>query len=242
MSAHGADGFGLTELSLNRTWSFSWPDERKPFQITPGIGVHFLSGADSLNLPNAVYDVSLNLSWRVLELAHGGVSVGVTPGYYGDFRTISDETFQVTGWVTGDLQLGPHWSLVGGVAVVRQLQSSWLPVGGVIWSPTDDWQLEFLIPRPRIARRIHQTEERDVWGYVVGQFGGGSWAVDDGSGGNQLLSYSDLRLVAGLNVWRSSGREISCEIGYVFSRDLALAGYSMAAPDNTWVVQAVWVF
>jgi len=240
--ASGTDGFGMTDLRLSKTWTWLGSQGGHPVSVTPGLGVHFPEGLPALELPDVLYDVYLDVAWRVVDRAEGGISLGVTPGLYGDLQRVSHDSFQVTGWVLGDYQLSPHWTLVGGVAVVRQLRSHWLPVGGLIWAPTEDWQLDFTIPRPRVARRVHQTEAIDVWAYLAGQFGGGSWAVDDGTGGNGLLVYSDLRLVAGLNLWQTSGRELSCEAGYVFSRDLSFDDVSIASPPGTWVRQGVFVF
>lgn len=242
LSPRGVDGFGSTDVSVAHGWAWQGPFAEQPLSVAPGFGMHFLNGPADLELPGVVYDVFLDLSWRVWDRERGGISVGVTPGLYGDYRVISDESFQVTGWILGDLRLGPHWSLSGGVAVVRQLESSWLPIGGVTWTPTDDWQLEFTIPRPRIARRLFQTEDRDFWCFVAGQYGGGSWTVADGVGGNLLLSYSDMRILVGLNTWHVSNREWTWQIGYVFSRDIAVDRYSIASPADSWVLQVVASF
>ena len=238
----GANAWGIVDVALSRTWSWGYPDEWRPLRITPIVGWHALGDLPGKDLPSQVFDVAVPLSWRFWETERGGVSVGLTPGLYGDFRRVSSATFQLTGWLTGDLQLNESWTLLGGIALVRQLRSNWLPIGGVIWTPTEDWQIELLIPRPRIARRLRQTETEDVWLYVAGQYGGGAWSIDDGAAGNQLLSYSDFRLVGGVNVWRASGRELMIEAGYVFSRELVLANEIIATPQNSWLLQAVWVF
>lgn len=242
ISQRVTDGFGTTDLGIVHGWAWLGSPNEQPVRVAPGIGMHFLSGPTELELPGVVYDVFLDLSWRVWEREHGGISVGVTPGMYGDFQVVSSDLFQVTGWIVGDLRLGPHWTLSGGVAVVRQLESSWLPIGGVTWTPSEDWQLDITIPRPRIARRLLQTEERDWWCYVAGQYGGGSWSVADGDGGTLLLSYSDMRVLLGLNTWHVSNREWSWEIGYVFSRDIAADRYTLVAPSDTWVMQIVASF
>jgi len=240
VSAHGNKGFGSTDLGVNRTWT--WSPEVNPIFLTTGLGAHLFSGPNTLDLPGHVFDAYMDLSYRALDREWGGISVGVTPGIYGDFENLGEKSFQVTGRVMADYSLSPELTLVGGIAVVRQLRSHWLPVGGLIWTPNEDWQLDLTIPRPRIARRLHQTEEMDLWGYVAGQFGGGSWSVRDEFGDNVLLSYSDLRLLGGVNLWRSSGRELSAEFGYVFSRNIYVSEVAVLNPNDTWVAQLVWVY
>jgi hypothetical protein len=240
LSSQGAAGFGIVDLGVNRAWSTALGEHS--LLITPGVGAHLFDGPTALDLPATVYDVYLDFSCRVLERQRSGVTVGVTPGMYGDLAHVDGRSFQVTGRVIGDFQINSRWTLVGGVAVVRQLRSHWLPVGGVIWTPREDWQFDFTVPRPRLARRLLQTDATDLWSYVAGQFGGGSWAVDDGTGRNTLLGYSDLRLLAGLNLWSGSGRELTVELGYVFSRDLAVAENSVFTPSDAWLAQLTWVF
>ncbi len=240
IAAHGDKGLGLVDLGLNRTWRLG--QDSHPIIVAPGLGVHWFEEPAWLELPSTVYDAYVDLSWRVLNGGFAGVTLEVVPGFYSDLQRIEVESFQVTGCIMGDYCINPQWTVVGGVAVVRQLESHWLPVGGLLWIPHEDWQCEVTIPRPRLARRIHQTHEVDVWAYLSGQFGGGAWAVDDGADDIVLLGYSDLRLLAGVNLWRGSGRELSCEIGYAFSRDVSVSDTSVYSPHDAWLVQAVWIY
>jgi hypothetical protein len=183
-----------------------------------------------------VYDVYLDLSWRFLERDTWGLAGGLTPGFYGDLERMDGKTFQVTGWILGDWLLSERWSVAGGVAYVRQLQSTVLPVGGAIWRPNESMRIDLLFPRPRLAVRVIQDPAREVWAYFSGIFGGGAWAVDDGLGKNALIEYSDLRLVLGSEWTTAAGRVVTLEIGYVFGRDLSVDGTSYLAPEETLVV------
>jgi hypothetical protein len=169
------------------------------------------------------------------------VAGGITPGFYGDFQRIDGDTFQLTGWLLGDWALGDEWTLVGGVAYVRQLKSNLLPIGGVQWRPTSDLRLDFVIPRPRIATRWFQDADRDAWLYLQGQFGGGAWAVENG-GENFLVQYSDLRLSLGLEVARTSGQVATLEFGYVFSRNISVDRFAVATPSDTLFLHGAWTF
>lgn len=238
----GGDGLGMVDLRLSRAWLQPRVLGDTGLRWSPGGGVHFWSGLDDAQLPNTLFDVYVDLSCSLWEYERGAVTVGVTPGLYGDFQTVDGNTFQVTGWLNATYEWTPQWTLVGGVAVVRQLQSRWLPLGGVIWRPTPEWQVDLLFPRPRIARQISQSDQGDTWLYVAGQFGGGAWSIDDPIVGPSLVRYSDLRLLAGVNLWRVSGRELSCEAGYVFSRQVAIDDEIVSNPSDTWVVQLSWAF
>ena len=210
--------------------------------VAPGLGLHLWSGPADLDLPPRVYDVYLDLSWRIFDRPCWGIAGGITPGFYGDFSRLDSNAFQLTGWLLGDWTLSHEWSLVGGLAYVRQLQSHLLPIGGAIWRPSDDLRLDLIFPRPRVAWHWFETPERDVWLYLAGIFGGGAWSVDGGAGSNVLVQYSDLRIALGAEIASFHGRLTTLEAGYVFSRDISVESVSLANPDSTFFLQAAMAF
>jgi hypothetical protein len=238
----GSQGFGNFDLDYNRTWYLGTGVERPPVAITPGFGMHFWSGPQALDLPARVYDLYLDISWRTIDHENGGFALGVTPGIYGDFARLDGDAFQLTGWGLANYHFDPHWNIVGGVAVVRQLNSKVLPIGGVIWTPNEETRLELMIPRPRIARRVWQQESGELWCYLAGQFGGGAWSVADTPTQNVLVSYSDLRLVLGVETINTPGYDLSLELGYVFARDISVNRTTVFSPDPTFLLQATIAF
>jgi hypothetical protein len=242
LAAGGANGFGTADLDLNRSWHWQAGSAGEPVTITPGVGLHLWNGPSTLDLPPRVYDLYLDLSWRFISRDCWGVAGGITPGFYGDFARFDGNAFQLTGWLTGDWTLSQQWSLVAGLAYVRQLDSHLLPIGGAIWRPSDDLQVDLLFPRPRVAWRWFETPDDDVWLNFSGNFGGGAWSVDDGAGGSVLLQYSDLRLSFGAEIAGRQGRVATIEAGLAFSRDISVESTSLATPDSTFFLQATLAY
>lgn len=242
LASGGANGFGIFDLDYNRTWHLPTGSQRSPAAISPGFGMHFWSGPRNLDFPPRVYDLYLDVSWRPIDHDSGGFAFGVTPGIYSDFVDLDGNAFQLTGWGLANRRFGPHWNLVGGVAVIRQLKSKLLPMGGVIWTPSEDMRMELMIPRPRIARRIWQQESGELWCYAAGQFGGGSWSVADTPTENVLVSSSDLRLILGIETINTEGYELTLELGYVFARDISVNDTTVLNPDSTFLLQASFAF
>src|SRR4029450_5605443 len=89
----GTHAFGMTDLDCNHTVLFGYADP-PPLSITPGLGLHLWSGPLELNLPARVYDVYFDFNWRPIDEERWGLSLGVTPGLYGDFKHLSGDTFQ----------------------------------------------------------------------------------------------------------------------------------------------------
>jgi hypothetical protein len=233
----GAAGFGNADFNLTRTLHWQPSEVYGPVLITPGCGLHLWSGPDTLDLPPRVYDLYVDLTWRC-DREFWGITAGITPGLYGDFVRLDGKAFQLTGWVLGDWTLSEQWSLVGGLAYVRQLQSHLLPIGGAIWRPSDDLRLDIIFPRPRVSWRWFQTPDHDVWLYLAGVFGGGAWSVDGGAQSNVLVQYSDLRLTLGTEIAHTGGKVAELEVGYVFSRDISVESTSLASPSATLLLQA----
>lgn len=233
----GQNGFGMMDVDVHRASYFVFSPNRAPLVVTPGFGSHSWNGPQPVDLPPQVYDAYLDFTWQAFQGEKTQLRLGITPGLYGDFQKLDGKAFQLTGWVLGDWAINDRWTLVGGVAYVRQLRNFVLPVGGVIWA-TPDTRVELLVPRPRVARRWRQIAGCDTWLYLAGQLGGGSWAIAQPDGTNERLTYSDLRLSLGLE-WFSTGRfSGTAEVGYAFARDISAFGTTLFLPNSTGFIQA----
>ena len=100
------------------------------------------------------------------------------------------------------------------------------------------WEIVF--PKPRFSWRFDRQENRERWVYLAGEFGGGSWAVERASGGaDDVATYSDWRLIGGLEMKYSSGRSLLFEVGYVFNRELEYkSDLGNFEPDDTVMLRA----
>ena len=234
-------GLEINSLDLRHTWLLGY-DDYAPLNITPGIGVHFWSGSQTLDLPPRLYDLYVDLEWQVWQGERSAVLIGATPGLYGDLERVDSETWQWSGWMIGTLQIGRRWNLVGGIAYLRQLESNWLPLGGAVWMPSDNTRAEIIFPCPRLAQRLYTTEDRTGWLYVSGQFGGGAWSVLDTPEQNVLVGYSDIRLMGGLEVFHRQGHQWRCEVGYAFSRQLRIDSIVLEKPSDSIVAQLSFAF
>ncbi|MGE5191934.1 MAG: hypothetical protein ACM3U2_05485, partial [Deltaproteobacteria bacterium] len=179
----------------------------------------------------------IDFNWRPRLTDSFGLNLGLTPGLYGDYREIDSRTLQWTGWALAEWTVSPTVQILAGAVFVRQLQVGVLPAGGVIWLPDDDTRFELIFPRPRIARRLSVTERRECWGYVGGQLGGGAWSVALPDNSRDLLRYSDLRLLLGVEWLSDRGLLGVIEAGYVFDRHLFLEAAS-ASPNSTLLLRA----
>ena len=238
-----SDGFGITDVMLTTSFAPIYFDDLPALLITPGFGFHFWEPPAALELPSRVFDAYVDVSWRLPLTERLGFSAGVTPGVYGDFARENPQAFQLTGWGLLDLTLGDRWTLVGGAAVVRQLDLAVLPVGGLIYSPHETARLELLVPRARYAQRVLSTRRNgDVWLYAACQFGGGTWSVALPDDTATLVTYSDLRAVLGYEWFSSASAASVAEVGYVFARDISAYGVTQFVPNDAVMLQVSTVY
>jgi hypothetical protein len=130
-----------------------------------------------------------------------------------------------------------------------------LPVGGFIWRPNQATELEAIFPRPRYNRRftpptvIQRFSERPIapwlgfspyqqyWFYVGGELGGNTWAIRTPDGEDTRFTYSDLRLVMGIEQRASEGPRGRIEIGYVFDRYVRFTGETATPIHDSFMMR-----
>jgi hypothetical protein len=120
--------------------------------------------------------------------------------------------------------------IAAGVAYWGRLNANLVPAGGIIWVPNEDTRFELIAPKPRIAYRVFCDPCCERWAYIAGEFGGGQWAIEQAGGVDNILDYSDYRVMLGIE--RKSldlGWNGFAEIGFVFGRQLE---YEHALPDQ----------
>jgi hypothetical protein len=110
--------------------------------------------------------------------------------------------------------------VVAGVAYLDRDDVSVVPIGGVIWTPSEDLRVELMAPRPKIAKRVSYDCNTAHWLYIAGEFGGGAWAVERANGRDDVLYYRDWRAVVGLEQTSICGFSGRIEAGYVFGREI----------------------
>ncbi len=227
------DNLGWGDLETGIVFGFPFFRRDTPLLITPQFGVHFLDAPVGADLPDRVYDSSFE--FRHLRKFGGGpwaMDVAVTLGYYSDFEQGNGDAFRVTGRGLVVYETTPGTKWVFGVGYYNRAGVSVLPIGGVIHQPSPDVKWEFIFPRPRIAWRLPggipgSGDER--WFYVGGEFGSGLWSIERPSTKAQdIIIYSDYRVLAGYERNIVGGLSCRYEFGYVFARNFE---FDSATPD-----------
>jgi hypothetical protein len=237
----GGEEFDLNTVEISGTLSVPFYYGVAPLLLTPGAAVHFLDGPKpplGPDLPPRVYDAYVDVGWRPQITQWLAVDVGVRPGVFSDFEDFESESFRIKGRGLAIFTVSPRAQIVAGVIYLDRIKVKLLPAGGLIWMPDEDSRYEILFPRPKLAQRITTYQNIDVWAYLAGEYGGGSWSVEDVPG-SDAFDYNDLRVAVGLELISFTGMRGHFEFGYVFDREIVFDGPTADfKPDDALMLRA----
>lgn len=224
LSPMGSQSLGVNDVETSATFAIPFFRSDAPLLITPGFGIHFFQGPVTeqpafADLPPQTYDAYLDTAWHPQITPWFGVNLGVRVGAYTDFNTFTSHSIRIMGRGLGILTLTPTLQLALGVVYIDRVLVKILPAGGLIWTPNPDARYEILFPNPHLARRWTTIGNTDIWYYVSGEYGGGSWTIQR-IGFNDQADYNDIRVALGIESFGFRGFHGFFEVGYVFDRQI----------------------
>lgn len=197
---------------------------RQPIRMTPGFTFDWWNGpetpATGFDLPSKAYSAFLAFDHVTDPNQVGGLESNFTIGVYSDFDNTED-SIRLTGLLLGWYRLNEINTIKYGVEYLDRVKVKLLPAFGVFIAPTPDLKLDVYFPRPRIAQRIPNVSDFEVWSYVGAEYGGGSWSIERPvTGIDDRVDINDIRAFVGLEWLGPRGRTGFLEGGYAFQREL----------------------
>jgi hypothetical protein len=159
-------------------------------------------------------------------------------GLFSDFKHVSSDAFRYQGRFEGIFNVSPNVQISAGVIYLDRVRNKIMPTGGVIWSPRDDLVLKLVFPNPKISKRLWNSGNAEWWGYVQGDYGGGSWSID----GIGKTDYNDIRIGAGLEFETLTRIGGYVELGGSFGRELYSQHQKWAKPSNVLYFKTGFIF
>ena len=220
----GDRGLGVTEVEAKLGIDIPFLSEEAPFKIAPGAAGRWFDGPSSPfasnrpDLPSQMSDFYVDFSWRPRPAKWLFIDMKVTPGFYSDLRNTSSDAFRLRGHGAAIVALSEKFQIVLGAAYVNRYNYKVVPIGGIRWLPNEDTEFRLVVPAPRISHRIANFGDTKIKLYLSGEYGGGFWAVRRDNGQDDVVDYSDFRLLSGVEAELPGDRRWYAEIGYVFRR------------------------
>jgi hypothetical protein len=151
------------------------------------------------------------------------LDIAATPGVYRDFEQNTGDGLRVTEHAAAVWTWTPKARLVLGAMYLDRRDWNLLPVGGILWTPYEDFKLDILFPQPKISHRVYfgmPNPDVEDWVYMAGEFADDIWAIRRADGVQDRLAYRDVRVIMGYEHKTYGCISGHAEVGYVFSRKI----------------------
>jgi hypothetical protein len=214
-----------TDLNINDIVSsvtFAVPNflgSGQPLFISPTFGLHLWDGPSNLpaDLPPNAYSAFLDTQYSTDPNQQLGAELGFRIGVYSDFNTMNTHSLRIQGLGLGTLKLTPTMTLKLGVMYLDRNDIKLLPAGGILWQPSPQVRFDFFFPQPKLASYLSTVNNKEVWWYVAGEYGGGAWTIHRTANFSDQIDINDIRVSIGLET-QGKGLNMFGEVGYVFDR------------------------
>ena len=200
----------------------------QPLYVIPSFTLNLWEGPDSTtgaDLPGQTYGGYIDAGYNSDPNRILGTELGVRVGAFSDFDTFNSDTIRVLGKGLVNFRLTPASTVKFGVLYLDRVDWKLLPAGGILYQPSAYERYDLFFPQPKLARYFRTIGTRDVWWYLAGDYGGGSWTIERDDGTEDQFDLNELRALFGFE-WgysdqiRQGRRTAFAEIGYAFDREL----------------------
>jgi len=228
------DGNGPDDVEMNDIDSsliFALPNflqSGQPLYVLPSFGIHLIDGPEGsagADLPGQLYDAFLDTGFQSDPTQLFGVDLGLRVGVFSDFDNTDSDSLRILGKGLATFRLTPYTTIKGGVVYLDRIETKLLPAGGILYQPTPLTRFDIYFPQPKLSQYFRTVGTKDVWAYIAGDYGGGSWAIKRANGSDDSVDINDIRIYLGLEWGQSelirAGRHTGFfEVGYVFDREV----------------------
>ncbi|QDT98442.1 DUF6268 family outer membrane beta-barrel protein [Gimesia aquarii] len=170
--------------------------------------------------PSEVYNIGVNMMWMERINERTMLSFGANPSITGDADSLGDNVRVFAMGMLNWQWIPNKLKLTAGAAYTGRDDIPVLPMAGLQWNPNEDWNISVILPKPKIAYRIHNIGESSTWIYFSGGLGGGTWDVLRINGTTDEFSYTEFQAVMGIEHSTELAGRLFAELGTGFSRKL----------------------
>jgi hypothetical protein len=202
------------------------------------INIHWLGGPTSVPLNPRLYDFALGYQARDSLSTRFSYDIAASVGAYSDFEGSARKGVRFPAHAAGIVHIDQSSDLVFGVDFLDRDDHAMLPILGVSLHNFDlpGLRMDLVFPRPRIEYAL----SCDSRAYLMGQLGGGTWAVEFPDQQDHVMTYRDHRLILGFEKSTDATSTGALEFGYVFGRKLEFRDVSTQTFDDAFLIQWVW--
>jgi hypothetical protein len=248
MPGTASDELGINEFDFRAQFAipFSWLPEGSPLFVAPGFGFHLWNGPEGppvhkRHFPAKTFDAYIDAGMEPQFNQTFGAETWARIGVFSDFEEVTTESIRIQGRGMLSVVMTPAVTAKLGVIYLDRARIKLLPSGGIVWQPNDDIIWHIIFPDPKLSKRLVTVNTTDWWGYVGGDYGGGSWSI---AYQNEVLrtDYNDFRVGVGLEFDNQNSIDGAFEVGLAFQRELYADGEAWAEPNTTVYLRSMFAY
>jgi hypothetical protein len=236
LNRDGSDDLGINELDLSTSmYLANFFHSANGLFVSPGFTFDWLDGPDEPSLPARLYAAYLDFGWEPQFTPRLGGELNFRTGVYSDFESVTSQSIRFIGTGVGVIKATPTMSLKLGIAYIDRARIKLLPAFGVLWEPNPQTRWDIFFPTPKLAHYWTTLGNSQLWWYVGGEYGGGSWTIErepgtTDAGASDRVDINDIRVYLGLEKWNHNRCYSFCEFGFVFDREIV---YVLVPDEST---------
>ena len=238
------DDLSMTEAEASTTAYFAnFLGVPNGLRVTPGFAFHWTDGPNFPSIPARLYSGYIDFGLNPQFGPRFSMDLTARAGIYTDFQSFNGDSIRLLGSVVGVYQASPEVAIKLGAVYIDRVQFQLLPAAGILWTPNPQTRWDIFFPAPKLSNYWTTFGNRQVWWYLGGEYGGGSWSiqreVDPLKGADERIDINDIRVYAGLEWWSLNRAYGFAEIGFLFDREVVFYRRpdETTSLDNTFMVR-----
>lgn len=215
--------FGVTELNGELRYTQQLPTQWI-FSTAAQYGLRLWDGPDgvgSVPLPGQAHRLALDFGLTTPTQGPYTAELGVTPTIATDFdRNPNSQAWQFDARGALFFRPDPRITWMIGAQYWDRIHDKTLPWAGLIWTPSDTWEIRAIFPNPQISYFLGMPGGIPTWLYVAGEYHIEAYQIGTRVGtGRDQVEIEDWRAVIGVRT-ENNGVSAFLEGGYIFNRTM----------------------
>lgn len=243
---YGDGGNDLEINDIETAVTMMWPNflgTNTPLMLSPNFALHLWDGPKPPGyyqfMPGNAYSAYLEAAYNTDHAKALGADLAVSVGVFTDFDTFTTDSVRIQTMSYFWARVTPTMMVKLGVNYLDRVDVKILPAVGVLYEPNPQTRLDIFFPRPKLAHLLSTVGTTDVWWYIAGEYGGGSWTINYApTGFVDQVDINDIRLMLGFEWTSHSGIRGMFEVGWVTQRWLV---YRNNPGDNTGLGDSIFL-
>lgn len=146
-----------------------------------------------------LYRFGLDMQLYTPDVNGWSLNFGFNPSINTDTEhQLTSDSWNFDGSITARLKYDPVWTFILGVQYWDRVDDIVLPVGGVVITPDDRWELRLLFPKGRISYFLGNFWNGSHWLYVSSEYHVEAYQFSNVFDPRDRLQYEDWRFALGL--------------------------------------------